>query len=226
MLEPVLSSDQTRIRTAHKMLNPKPDMSTSRLVKSDIMNKVKNFLPQMAEAEAELNTAIRNGEAHKLNIENVENDDRVIEMDVAMLKDKPENWTSDSEPDSVQSDTDNNDYTSDEDISSSSSCSSSSCSDKERKKSKNSSSNKTEKRPLIQELESHSVDTDEQPPTKISREDGQSSSSNNHMDHNSISSSQSQNTAHESLQNGSRHLHPIPTSPSLQQGVPSMSTSP
>ena len=40
----------------------------------------------MAEAEAELNTAIRNGEAHKLNIENVENDDRVIEMDVAMLK--------------------------------------------------------------------------------------------------------------------------------------------
>ena len=40
----------------------------------------------MAEAEVELNTALRNGQADQLNIENVDNDDKVIEMDVALVK--------------------------------------------------------------------------------------------------------------------------------------------
>ena len=40
----------------------------------------------MAEAEVDLNTALRNGQADQLNIENVDNDDKVIEMDVALVK--------------------------------------------------------------------------------------------------------------------------------------------
>ncbi len=48
--------------------------------------QVRNFLPQMAEAEVELNTALRNGQGDQLNIENVDDDEKVIEMDVALMK--------------------------------------------------------------------------------------------------------------------------------------------
>jgi hypothetical protein len=40
----------------------------------------------MAEAEGQLNKAVREGLANSYNIENVEGDDRVVEMDVALLK--------------------------------------------------------------------------------------------------------------------------------------------
>merc|ERR1719153_1307286 len=124
MLEPVLNGDQSRIRSVHKLLHPKPDM-TADVPKSNILDKVKKFLPQMAEADTALQSALRNGDACHINIENIENDDKVIEMEVALLREKNEEWTSDSEADSSPSVTDNNDYTSDSDISSSSTCSSS-----------------------------------------------------------------------------------------------------
>eukprot|EP00088_Acartia_fossae_P030904 TRINITY_DN3187_c0_g1_i1.p1 TRINITY_DN3187_c0_g1~~TRINITY_DN3187_c0_g1_i1.p1 ORF type:complete len:179 (+),score=69.44 TRINITY_DN3187_c0_g1_i1:44-580(+) len=164
-LEPALNPDQCRIRSVHNLLHPKPDMSA--LGKSDVLAKVKNFLPVMAEADSELQMALKNGHADQLNIENIEGDDKVIEMDVALLKngvDDEDKWTSDSEPDSAQSLTDNNDYTSDEDISSSSSCSSSSCSDKEEKKQRTSTST-AQKRPLIQEI----GESSQQQPSKFSR---------------------------------------------------------
>ena len=40
----------------------------------------------MAEADYALQSALRNGDNHLINIENVENDENVIEMDVALLK--------------------------------------------------------------------------------------------------------------------------------------------
>lgn len=197
-LEPVLNEDQTRIKSVHKLLNPKPNMSMNSLGNSDILNKVRNFLPQMAEAEMELNTALRNGQGDQLNIENVDDDDKVIEMDVALVKENSEQpWTSDSEPDSTPSQTDNNDYTSDSDISSSSTCSSSTCSDKETKKSsKNTSRNKSEKRPMIEVLESP-----EEPSSKILKSNGDHSNSSA-SSHNKSSSSHSR---HNGASSHSRH---------------------
>ena len=40
----------------------------------------------MAEAEGRLNTAIREGLADSLNIQNIDGLERVVEMDVALLK--------------------------------------------------------------------------------------------------------------------------------------------
>ena len=40
----------------------------------------------MAEADSELKVALKNGQGDQLNIENTEGDDKVIEMDVALLK--------------------------------------------------------------------------------------------------------------------------------------------
>jgi len=101
----------------------------------------------MAEAEVKLQSAIRDGLQDKFNVENVENDERFVEMDVALLKEKDGTWTSDSEADSTPSQSEN-DFTSDSDISSSSACSSSSCSSDSGTKVKQSS----KKRPLIQEM--------------------------------------------------------------------------
>jgi len=124
-LEPTLTEEQSRGRAIHSFLNPKPDMSG--VSKSKVLDQVKGFLPKMAEAEQQLNCAIKQGLSNRYNVEDVEDDEKVIEMDVAILKDSDEYWTSDSEADSTPSQSEN-DYTSDSDISSSSACSSSSCS--------------------------------------------------------------------------------------------------
>ena len=47
---------------------------------------MRSFLPKIAEAEERLNKALREGLADTLNIQNVEGDERVVEMDVALLK--------------------------------------------------------------------------------------------------------------------------------------------
>merc|ERR1719309_467989 len=80
----------------------------------------------MAEAEEQLNHAIRKGLGSEYDIENVQQDEKVIQMDVALLQGTDDDWTSDSEADSTPSESEN-DFTSDSDISSSSACSSSSC---------------------------------------------------------------------------------------------------
>ena len=64
----------------------------------------------------------------KYNVEILSENQRVVEMDIAVLGDQKEEerWTSDSDDDSTPSPSENS-YTSDTDISSSSTCSSSSC---------------------------------------------------------------------------------------------------
>ena len=118
----------------------------------------------MADAEVKLAAALAGGGGDQFDMENVTEDQRVIEMDIAMVKDpsgsnSPEIrlsgaapssplWTSDSEPDSTPSPSENS-YTSDTDVSSSSSCSSSSCEESPARKA---APPPSRKRPLIQEL--------------------------------------------------------------------------
>lgn len=147
VLEPRVSQEQSRVRALNALLNPKPDMSIGSSPRSSVLDQVKSFLPKMAEAEVKLQSAIRDGLQDKFNVENVEDDERFVEMDVALLKEKDGTWTSDSEADSTPSQSEN-DFTSDSDISSSSACSSSSCSSDSGTKVKQSS----KKRPLIQEM--------------------------------------------------------------------------
>lgn len=46
---------------------------------------MKSFLPTMATADKDLKTAIKNGLGEKLNVENVQEDEKYIEMDVAVM---------------------------------------------------------------------------------------------------------------------------------------------
>ena len=128
--------------------------------------QVRSFLPQMADAEVKLAAALASGGGEQYDVENVTGDQRVIEMDIAMVQDRCESnspeirlpgvtpssplWTSDSEPDSTPSPSENS-YTSDTDISSSSSCSSSSC--EESSPPRKSAPPPSRKRPLIEELD-------------------------------------------------------------------------
>ena len=119
----------------------------------------------MADAEVKLAASLASEGGDKYDVENVTGDQRVIEMDIAMVQDRSESnspeirlpgvnpssplWTSDSEPDSTPSPSENS-YTSDTDISSSSSCSSSSC--EESSPPRKSAPPPSRKRPLIEEL--------------------------------------------------------------------------
>ncbi len=47
---------------------------------------MRTFLPKIAEAEERLNKALREGLADSLDIQNIQGDDKVVEMDVALLK--------------------------------------------------------------------------------------------------------------------------------------------
>ena len=131
LLEPRLSEDVNREKIVRNLLIEKPNIK--RFERSGVLDQVKSFLPQMAEAESKLSEALAVKGSDKFDIENISGDDNVIEMDVALMKDEdnmivsPErSWTSDSEDDSSQSPSENS-FTSDTDISSSSTCSSSSC---------------------------------------------------------------------------------------------------
>ena len=46
---------------------------------------MKGFLPKMASADADLRTALRDGLGENLNLENVKEDEKYIEMDVAVM---------------------------------------------------------------------------------------------------------------------------------------------
>ncbi|XP_023320036.1 uncharacterized protein C12orf45 homolog [Eurytemora carolleeae] len=144
-LEPRLSLEQSRERVIHSFLTTKPEISN--LGRSSVLDQVKSFLPTMATADKDLKTAIKNGLGEKLNVENVQEDEKYIEMDVAVLDDGDTPWTSDSEADSTPSQSEN-DFTSDSDISSSSACSSSSCTSS----TKSTVRNKSQKRPLVEDI--------------------------------------------------------------------------
>ena len=128
LLEPQLSPQRSREKLVRNLLVNKPEIF--RVSGPGILDQVKSFLPQMAEAENQLNQAVARDGGEKYNVENVRDDQRVVEMDIAVLgdgkKEEEDDWTSDSDADSTPSPSENS-YTSDTDISSSSTCSSSSC---------------------------------------------------------------------------------------------------
>ena len=125
LLEPQLSPDRAREKLVRSLLVDKPEIF--RVPGPGVLQQVKSFLPQMAEAGKQLNEAVARDGADKFNVEKVDDDENVIEMDIVLDKEKEkEDWTSDSDADSTPSPSENS-YTSDTDISSSSTCSSSSC---------------------------------------------------------------------------------------------------
>jgi len=163
LLDPRITSESSKDRLVRTMLQSKPEIQ--RLGRSSVLDEVRNFLPQMADAEVKLAASLASEGGDKYDVENVTGDQRVIEMDIAMVQDRSESnspeirlpgvnpssplWTSDSEPDSTPSPSENS-YTSDTDISSSSSCSSSSC--EESSPPRKSAPPPSRKRPLIEEL--------------------------------------------------------------------------
>ena len=128
LLEPQLSPDRAREKLVRSLLVEKPEIFRVPQGGPGVLQQVKSFLPQMAEAGKQLKEAVARDGADKFNVESVGDDENVIEMDIAVLdqEKEKEDWTSDSDADSTPSPSENS-YTSDTDISSSSTCSSSSC---------------------------------------------------------------------------------------------------
>ena len=127
LLEPQLSAERSREKLVRDLLVSKPEIF--RVSGPGVLDQVKTFLPQMAEAEKKLTQAVARDGGEKYNVENVRDDQSVVEMDIAVMNDDKEDrdaWSSDSDADSTPSPSENS-YTSDTDISSSSTCSSSSC---------------------------------------------------------------------------------------------------
>ena len=58
---------------------------------SDTLVKVKSFLPQLKKADQELQKQIERGE--NVNIEDVNHDDKYVEMNVGVLPSNPEEWS-------------------------------------------------------------------------------------------------------------------------------------
>ena len=120
---------------------------------SDTLSKVKSFLPQLKLAEDELKRKIIEGKS--VDIEDVGENSKHIEMNVEMFEQKQQ-WSEDSEPDSPPSPAErDNAFTSDSDSSSSDSVSSSSDSEKSLKlkiPNKDVDSTKGSERPIIEEI--------------------------------------------------------------------------
>ncbi|KAM6918230.1 NOP protein chaperone 1-like [Xenentodon cancila] len=70
------------------LLKPKAGRSlqTERIPRSNVIEKLQNFLPQMAEANEKLKQQIEEVADGHYDIENVEDAERVIEMDVALVE--------------------------------------------------------------------------------------------------------------------------------------------
>jgi len=163
LLEPRLGPEGSREKLVRDLLTGKPAITA--MGRSPLLDSVKDFLPKTAEAEVKLaSTLSEEGGRDRLNVENLEEGQQVVEMDIALMRDKEEkkkgSWTSDSEADSTPSPSENS-FTSDTDVSSSSSCSSSSSEDGDSKEKKESSKDTNNgdsagqrKRPLIEELPS------------------------------------------------------------------------
>nr|XP_020456972.1 uncharacterized protein C12orf45 homolog [Monopterus albus] len=70
------------------LLKPKPSRAplTERVPRSSVLERLQSFLPQMAEANEKLKQQMEEAPAGCFNIENVEDAQRVIEMDVALVE--------------------------------------------------------------------------------------------------------------------------------------------
>ena len=85
LLEPRLTVDTNKEKLVRNLLIDKPNIT--KMTSSPLLNQVKNFLPQMAEAELKLNQAVARDGGDAFDVENIANDDNVIEMDIAMVND-------------------------------------------------------------------------------------------------------------------------------------------
>ncbi|XP_060885315.1 uncharacterized protein C12orf45 homolog [Labrus mixtus] len=70
------------------LLKPKADRSlqTERVPRSSVLERLQSFLPQMAEANEKLKQQMEDAPAGCFDIESVEEAERVIEMDVALVE--------------------------------------------------------------------------------------------------------------------------------------------
>uniref|UniRef100_A0A8C7YUM2 NOP protein chaperone 1 n=1 Tax=Oryzias sinensis TaxID=183150 RepID=A0A8C7YUM2_9TELE len=94
------------------LLKPKTGRSlqTERLPRSSVLEQLQGFLPRMAEANEKLKRQMEQAPPGSFDIESVEEDDRVIEMDVALVElessvsdsEEEEEEESDSEEDSSE----------------------------------------------------------------------------------------------------------------------------
>ncbi|XP_075712764.1 NOP protein chaperone 1 isoform X2 [Rhinoderma darwinii] len=58
----------------------------TRMPRSSLLNRVQNFLPQMAQANDVLNREIQSCSDGKFDIENIEGEENIIEMNVALVE--------------------------------------------------------------------------------------------------------------------------------------------
>ncbi|KAK7878914.1 hypothetical protein WMY93_030848 [Mugilogobius chulae] len=87
------------------LLKPKPSRpQIERVPRSSVLERLQSFLPQMAAANQKLQREIEAGSAEHFDIENVDEAQRVIEMDVALVE--LDETHSSSEEESEDSDSD------------------------------------------------------------------------------------------------------------------------
>ncbi|XP_077355318.1 NOP protein chaperone 1 [Festucalex cinctus] len=84
------------------LLTPPAGLTTERVPRSSVMERLQSFLPQIAEANHKLKQQIEESPAGHFNIEDVEGAEKVIEMDIALVElsgseSEPEEDSSDSE---------------------------------------------------------------------------------------------------------------------------------
>ncbi|KAI3366997.1 hypothetical protein L3Q82_009631 [Scortum barcoo] len=90
------------------LLKPKADRSlqTERVPRSSVLERLQNFLPQMAEANEKLKQQMEAAPPGCFDIESVEEAERVIEMDVALVELSGSESNSEDEEDTSDSDED------------------------------------------------------------------------------------------------------------------------
>ncbi|KAM4569659.1 NOP protein chaperone 1 [Odontesthes bonariensis] len=95
------------------LLKPKAGRSlqTERVPRSSVLERLQNFLPQMAEANEKLKQQIDEAPAGRFDIECVEEAERVIEMDVALVELDGSDSSSEDDEETSDSETDNSGVT-------------------------------------------------------------------------------------------------------------------
>ncbi|XP_069829810.1 NOP protein chaperone 1 [Dendropsophus ebraccatus] len=100
------------------LINSKHNKKTSscspivRMPRSSILDRVQNFLPQMAQANEDLSREIQSSSDGKFDIENVDGEENIIEMNVALVEldssDSNEDDSDSSDSDSEEEVTEHN----------------------------------------------------------------------------------------------------------------------
>ncbi|KAF6724261.1 uncharacterized protein FQA47_008806 [Oryzias melastigma] len=83
---PALLSCGSGAAFSDKLLLKPQTLQTERVPRSSVLERLQGFLPQMAEANKKLKQQMEQGPAGSFDIESVEEDETVIEMDVALVE--------------------------------------------------------------------------------------------------------------------------------------------